>query len=79
MSSTLNHRLRGAINSATMALYVAQKQLERGAHAEAHDAIRQAIDLFEKLQDELRPPPQPDRFGSATDAFLVEDKSATSC
>lgn len=66
-----DHRLRGRLNAATMAMYLAQRQLELGDAALADRTIRGALDRLQSLEDEMRDEagPRPGRIR----ALLVED------
>ncbi len=57
------HHLRGRLNSTTMALYLAQRQLQNGLTTDAEGTIQVALANLEKLEGELtatqKPPPAP--------------------
>lgn len=68
------HRLRGRINRATMALYLAQRQTQAGLAADADGTLQAALDELLRLEQDLTgapppPPPSPHRLR----ALLVED------
>lgn len=71
----VRHRLRGRLNTASMALYLAQQQLARGLTAAAGGTLDQALAELAGIEGELAPaehrpqPPAPRRVR----ALLVED------
>lgn len=71
------HRLRGRLNSATIALYLAQRQLQNGMTGEADETLRSALGELEKLEGEWAAQrtssPAPRRSVSRVRALLVED------
>ena len=73
--SRARHHLRGRLNTATMALYLAQRQLQTGLSADAGDTLQNALDELGRLEQELAPPStaptRPDRRRIRT--LLVED------
>ncbi len=76
--SGLSHSLRGQLNSATVALYVAQKQLEIGRTGEAESSLRFAIQMFENLESEARSeraglPTTSDCRRDTNSALVIED------
>jgi carbon storage regulator CsrA len=63
------HRLRGRLNTATMALYLAQRQLRAGAAVDVDDSLRHALDELAELEREVAAAPPARRIK----ALLVED------
>ena len=71
----LDHRLRGCLNSATIALCVAQKQIEIDDSAAAQKTLQEALEMFASVERELNEPatrtePRPKRRPTA---LVVED------
>ncbi len=70
------HRLRGRLNTATIALSLAQRQLQAGLTMDANDTLQQALAELEKLEAEsvsASIPSQTDRSGRCIRTLLVED------
>jgi carbon storage regulator CsrA len=69
------HRLRGRLNTASMALYLAQRQLQTGLRADADDTLQEALDELGRLEAELAAPNGPRRSSARrrVQALLVED------
>jgi carbon storage regulator CsrA len=69
------HHLRGRLNTATVALYLAQRQLQTGLSAAADGTLQEALDELGRLEGELAaasaPPRKPAR--RRIRALLVED------
>jgi carbon storage regulator CsrA len=74
--SRLDHRLRGCLNTATIALSVAQKQIEIGQPDTAQKTLQEALEIFASVEEELSSPAaapgKPARLRRPT-ALLVED------
>lgn len=67
------HALRGRLNTATLALYLAQRQLEAGLSADAGSTLRHALAELQRLEGELAGSGQaPSR---RIRALLVEDNA----
>lgn len=66
------HALRGQLNTLSMALLVAEKQLEAGRAGEAEETLARAQEVLERLIDdgEATAPANPQR---TVEALLVED------
>lgn len=70
------HRLRGQLNTANLALCLAQRQLQAGLTTDADDTLRQALAELEKLEVELasaNTPPRSERISRRIRTLLVED------
>jgi carbon storage regulator CsrA len=68
------HQLRGRLNTATMALYLAQRQLQAGMTTHAEGTLQQAIEELERLDGELaNGGPAPTRPARRIRTLLVED------
>lgn len=77
----LGHHVRGQLNTATIALYVAQRQLQAGNTPEAEDTIQQALNTLARLEAELnnkQAPNAPPRPASCIKALVVEDNPCES-
>ncbi len=71
-ASEARHRLRGRINTATLALHLARRQLEAGRGAEAGRTLADALAALDGLEADLAPPAPP-RPPRRITALLVED------
>jgi carbon storage regulator CsrA len=70
----LDHELRGRLNTATVALFVAQKQLEIGDTTAAQRTLREALGVFAALEKELESSPaKAARASHRLSALLVEE------
>jgi CheY-like chemotaxis protein len=65
------HQLRGRLNTATMALYLAQRQLQTGLANDADGTLQAALDELGRLEGELSAPTKPAQ--RPIQALLVED------
>jgi carbon storage regulator CsrA len=52
----LDHRLRGCLNTATIALCVAQKQIEIGDSDAAQNTLQEALEMFASVERDLSEP-----------------------
>jgi carbon storage regulator CsrA len=70
----LNHRIRNRLNSATLAMYLMQKQLEQGQKEQADGTLLKALEEFAAIDKEIA---QTEREGRGEQilrrALLVED------
>lgn len=81
MPGKLGHHLRGQLNTATVALYVAQRQLQAGRTPEAEDTIQQALNTLARLEAELnrkQAPKAPPTPSACIKALVVEDNPCES-
>lgn len=72
----INHRLRNRLNTAHIALNLAQKQLDAGLNDEALGTLHQAIRTFDTIDAELiekSDKPMQSQNASAPRALVVED------
>ncbi len=69
-SAERSHHRRGLINSATMSLYVAAKQVQQGSLLEADATIHSALTMLDKLEQAFAVEAAPSR---SPRALLVED------
>ena len=74
-SRRLDHHLRGSLNAASIALCVAQKQIEIGAADAAQQTLQEALEMLASLEEELGTPAKPSEPCPARrpTALLVED------
>lgn len=75
-SRQARHRLRGRLNTASLALCLAQRQLQAGLATDADGTLRQALAELEKVEAEMasaNAPPCPQRSARRIRTLLVED------
>ena len=73
MSSKYRHDVLGRLNTATVALYVAQKHLEIGETKAAQEMLDQALGSLGSIERSLEPPAPPVSQPKRARALLVED------
>ncbi len=74
----LDHQIRGRLNTAMMAMYVAQKQLEMGQNAGAETTLQEALAELDRLEKEVAAQNSsgtPQSSARRISALLVEDNA----
>jgi carbon storage regulator CsrA len=74
----LSHRVRNRLNSATLAVYLMQKQSDMGRSSEAEETLRRVLDEFAAIDREIaeterRPQDRPQDRPQHCRALIVED------
>jgi carbon storage regulator CsrA len=74
-SSRLDHRIRGCLNTATIALCVAQKQIEIGDAEAAQKTLQESLEMFAAVESDLSRPAKNTETHTARrpTALVVED------